>query len=360
MIDDAYVRTLRGELSELEQQLADPGVAANRKRFQELLADHSRRKRVLATCETFTALLRRKREAEEMRADADADPALLEMADAEIREVDAALPSAEREVTVALLPADPADERPAIFEIRAGTGGDEAALFAGDLHRMYTRYAENRGWTVSVLDVSPAELGGYKEIIFSIEGPQIYRRMKYESGVHRVQRVPATEAQGRIHTSTATVAVLPEADEVDEIDIKPDEIRIDYFRSSGPGGQNVNRTDSAVRITHLATGVVVQCQDEKSQHRNREKAMRVLKARLLDTQRQADAAKASATRRSQIGTGDRSERIRTYNFPQNRVSDHRINLTLYSLDRFIEGSLDEMLDALYDRDLADRMASRTA
>lgn len=357
MIDEAYVQTLREELRELEQQLSDPTVVAHRKQFQELLSRHSTRKRTLNICEEYVSLLRRKSEAEEITSDPNGDPELREMAMDELAGIEAALPAAEREVMIALLPSDPADERPAILEIRAGTGGDEAAIFAGDLYRMYARYAEGRGWTVSILDANPSELGGYKEMIFSLEGPQVYRHMKYESGVHRVQRVPATEAQGRIHTSAATVAVLPEADEVDDIDIKPEEIRVDYYRSSGPGGQNVNRTDSAVRITHLPTGLVVQCQDEKSQHRNRDKAMRVLKARLLDAQRQSDADKAAATRRSQIGSGDRSERIRTYNFPQNRVTDHRINLTLYCLDRLIEGDLDEMLEALQERDLAEKMAS---
>ena len=241
------------------------------------------------------------------------------------------------------------------MEIRAGTGGDEAALFAGDLYRMYTRYGEQRGWKTAIMDASSTSLGGYKEVIFSVEGDDVFRTLQFESGAHRVQRIPATETQGRIHTSAATVAVLPEAEDVDEIEVQPDEIRIDTYRASGAGGQHVNKTDSAVRLTHAPTGLVVQSQDERSQHRNKEKAMRVLKARLLDLQRQEEINKMASTRRNQVGSGDRSERIRTYNFPQNRVTDHRINLTLYSLDRMMEGMMQELLGTLYERNVEIRL-----
>jgi peptide chain release factor 1 len=252
---------------------------------------------------------------------------------------------------VALLTPDPQDDRGTILEIRAGTGGDEAALFAGDLFRMYHRYADSRGWVCKILDANPLGIGGYKEVIASIQGEDVFKWLKYESGVHRVQRVPATEASGRIHTSAATVAVLPEAVEIDEVDIPAEEVRVDVFRSSGPGGQSVNTTDSAIRLTHLPTGLVVQCQDEKSQHRNREKAMKVLQARLLDKQRQEEQAKRAGDRKSMIGTGDRSERIRTYNFPQNRLTDHRIGLTLYALESIIEGNLQQLIDPLYEHDI---------
>ncbi|MFH0880565.1 MAG: peptide chain release factor 1, partial [Lentisphaerota bacterium] len=294
-----------------------------------------------------------------MAGASETDPELREVAQAECKDLEARLPAAEKSLLLALLPPDPADSRNTIMEIRAGTGGEEAALFAADLYRMYSRYAEKQGWKVSMIDASPSDIGGYKEIIFTVEGAQVYRRLRYESGGHRVQRIPVTEAQGRIHTSAATVAVLPEADEVDEITVKPEELRIDLFRASGAGGQKVNKTESAVRLTHLPTGLVVVCQDERSQGRNKDKAMRVLCARLLDMQRSEDQKKMADERRSQIGSGDRSERIRTYNFPQNRITDHRINLTLYSLDRIIEGELDPLLGPLHDKDMEMRLANLT-
>ena len=257
-----------------------------------------------------------------------------------------------------LLPHDPNDERSVVMEVRPGAGGDEAALFAGDLFRMYSKYADARGWKTGIIDVSPSDLGGYKEIIFSVEGTDVYKTLRYESGGHRVQRVPETEAQGRIHTSAATVAVLPEVEEISEVEIKPEDLRIDLFCASGPGGQKVNKTESAVRLTHLPTGLVVACQDERSQNRNRDKAMRVLAARLLDLKRQQDHDKLASERKTQIGSGDRSERIRTYNFPQNRVTDHRINLTLYSLDQIMEGKLDDVIGALQARDIELRLAEQ--
>ena len=255
----------------------------------------------------------------------------------------------------ALLPPDPNEDRDAIVEIRAGTGGDEAALFAADLYRMYTRFADTHGFKIETLESSAGELGGFKEVIFKVTGDQVFRTLRYESGVHRVQRVPATEAQGRIHTSTATVAVLPEAEEVD-LELKPDEIRIEVCRAGGPGGQGVNTTDSAVQVMHIPTGTIVRCQDGRSQQKNKEKALTILRSRLLEEKQREEAEKYAAHRKSQIGTGDRSEKIRTYNFSQNRVTDHRINLTLYSLDRFLEGDIGEMIHALQAADMEERLA----
>jgi peptide chain release factor 1 len=275
----------------------------------------------------------------------DADPDVQEMARAEIAELEASLPGLEAELKDLLIPKDPNDEKNVIIEVRAGTGGDEAALFAGDLFRMYARYAEQQGWKYEALSMSETDGGGMKEVIALISGDRVYSRLKWESGVHRVQRVPTTESQGRIHTSTATVAVLPEAEEVD-LQIAANDLRIDVFRASGPGGQSVNTTDSAVRITHVPTGVVVICQDEKSQHKNKAQAMKILRSRILEAEKQRQADERASERRSQVGTGGRSERIRTYNFPQSRVSDHRIGLTLHKLEAILEGSLDELLDGV--------------
>ena len=273
------------------------------------------------------------------------DPELAEMARNEIEALEKELERVTHEIRIMLLPKDPYGNKDIIMEIRAGTGGEEAGLFAGDLYRMYTRYAERQNWKTSILNANETSLGGFKEVIFSISGEDVYSKLKYESGGHRVQRVPDTEASGRIHTSAATVAVLPEADEVD-VQIKPDELKVDTFRSSGHGGQHVNVTDSAIRITHLPTGLVVSCQDERSQMKNRAKAMKVLRARLLDRKLTEQEQQISAERKKQVGTGDRSQRIRTYNYPQNRVSDHRIGLTLYKLDRILEGEIDDLIDAL--------------
>jgi peptide chain release factor 1 len=285
-----------------------------------------------------------------------ADPEMRDLAEAELEALDRRLPELERGIQILLLPKDEADEKNAILEVRAGTGGEEAALFAAELFQMYQRYAALRGWRFETMDVSETGLGGYKEATASIIGRSVFARLKYESGVHRVQRVPATEAGGRIHTSAATVAVLPEAEEVD-IQIDEKDLRIDVFRSSGPGGQSVNTTDSAVRITHLPTGIVVSQQDEKSQHKNKAKAMRVLRSRLYDAQRSAIDAERAANRKSQVGSGDRSERIRTYNFPQGRVTDHRINLTLYKIDKVMNGeALDEVIDPLIAADEAERLS----
>jgi peptide chain release factor 1 len=283
------------------------------------------------------------------------DAEMRSLAEAELKALKEQLPELERRVKVMLLPKDEADERNAILEVRAGAGGDEASLFAAELFRMYLRYAELRGWKVEILGISETGLGGYREAAMAINGRGVFARLKFESGVHRVQRVPATEGSGRIHTSTATVAVLPEAEDVD-IHIDDKDLRIDVFRASGPGGQSVNTTDSAVRVTHLPTGVVVQQQDEKSQHKNKAKALKVLRARLYDMERAAREAERAATRRGQVGTGERSEKVRTYNFPQNRVTDHRINLTLHKIDRIMAGELDEIIEALIADDEASRLS----
>ena len=292
-----------------------------------------------------------------MADDEDSDAEMRAMAAEEADDIRARLPQAERDLVLRLLPRDAADERSAMLEIRAGTGGDEAALFAGDLFRMYQRYAEDRGWRVELISASAADLGGYKEVVASVTGAGVFARLKFESGVHRVQRVPVTESGGRIHTSAATVAVLPEAEEVD-VQIDEKDLRIDVYRSSGPGGQSVNTTDSAVRITHLPSGLVVIQQDEKSQHKNKARALKVLRARLYEMERQALAATRAADRKSQVGSGDRSERIRTYHFPQGRVTDHRINLTLYKIDKILSGeALDEIIDALTAADRAAKLAT---
>jgi peptide chain release factor 1 len=290
----------------------------------------------------------------EMLQDPNAE--IREMAGEEMAALQAQLPEAERALALKLLPRDAADQRPAMLEIRAGTGGDEAALFAGDLFRMYQRYAETRGWRVELISASAAELGGYKEVVASVTGQGVFARLKYESGVHRVQRVPVTESGGRIHTSAATVAVLPEAEDVD-VQINDADLRIDVYRSSGPGGQSVNTTDSAVRITHLPTGLVVIQQDEKSQHKNKAKALKVLRTRLYEQERERLASERAGARKSMVGSGDRSERIRTYNYPQGRVTDHRINLTLHRLPEILEGQLDELIGALISEDEAARLAS---
>ncbi len=286
----------------------------------------------------------------------DPSPEIRDMAGEELADLQGQLPAAERALALKLLPSDAADLRPAMLEIRAGTGGDEAALFAGDLFRMYQRYAENQGWKVELISASSAEVGGYKEVVASVRGQSVFAKLKYESGVHRVQRVPVTESGGRIHTSAATVAVLPEAEEVD-VQINDSDLRIDVYRSSGPGGQSVNTTDSAVRITHLPTGLVVIQQDEKSQHKNKAKALKVLRTRLYEQERERLASERAGARKSMVGSGDRSERIRTYNYPQGRVTDHRINLTLHRLPEILEGQLDELISALISEDEADRLAS---
>ncbi|MHB1303689.1 MAG: peptide chain release factor 1 [Acidiphilium sp.] len=315
--------------------------------------------RELAGIEPLEARISEFRAAQRAYAEAESartDPELRELADAELAELRAHLPGLEREITIALLPRDEADERAAILEIRPAAGGDEAALFAAELFAAYRRYADLRGWRFEILDYTTSELGGLREGIAEIAGRSVFARLKYESGVHRVQRVPATETQGRIHTSTVTVAVLPEAEEVD-VSINESDLRIDVFRASGAGGQHVNKTESAVRITHIPTGIAVAMQEERSQHKNRAKAMTILRARLYEQSRASLAAGRAADRKSQVGTGDRSERIRTYNFPQGRVTDHRINLTLHKIDRVMLGEFDEIVDALTEEDQAARLAA---
>jgi peptide chain release factor 1 len=331
---------------EIDRLLADPAVVANRQQFRELGQE---RGNLAPVVEKYREYQEARRRQEESRGLLDeSDPEMRALAQEELDELAVRLEGLERELRVLLTPKDPNDDKNIFLEIRAGTGGDEAALFAAELFRMYLRYAEARRWRVEVMSQTTTGIGGIKEVIALVEGRGAYSRLKYESGVHRVQRVPTTEASGRIHTSAVTVAVMPVAEEVD-VEIKPEELRIDVFRSSGPGGQSVNTTDSAVRITHLPSGLVVSCQDEKSQHKNKAKGLRILRARLKERMEEEQAAKRASERKGMVGTGDRSERIHTYNFPQNRVSDHRINLTLYRLDSFLEGNIQEMIDAQIGR-----------
>jgi peptide chain release factor 1 len=342
----------------LSAEMANPALEPSR--FVSLSKDYAELTPAAEAARAVLAMRREVAELEGLAADSSADADMRALAAEELPELKAKLPEAERNLALKLLPKDSADAKPAILEIRAGTGGDEAALFAGDLARMYQRYAELRGWRVETLSASPAELGGFKEVVMGVNGEGVFARLKFESGVHRVQRVPATEAQGRIHTSAATVAVLPEAEEVD-VQIDDKDLRIDVYRSSGPGGQSVNTTDSAVRITHLPSGLVVIQQDEKSQHKNKAKALKVLRSRLYDMEREKLASARSADRKAMVGSGDRSERIRTYNFPQGRVTDHRINLTLHRLPEIMEGTgLDELVSALIAEDEAERLAALDA
>lgn len=339
---------------ELEAALADPGFYDNPRAARDFAREHRQLRDLLADWERM-AKLRGELAASEAMAAGD-DAGLAELATAEIPELTARIAAAEHAVRVALLPPDPNEDRDVIVEIRAGAGGMEAALFAADLYRMYARYAEARGLRVEPLESSPSDLGGLKEVIFKVGGEGVFRALRFESGVHRVQRVPATEAQGRIHTSTATVAVLAEAEEVD-LELKPEELRIEVCRAGGPGGQGVNTTDSAVQVMHLPTGMIVRCQDGRSQQKNKEKALGILRARLLEAKQRAEAEKYAAQRKSQVGTGERNEKIRTYNFPQNRVTDHRIGLTVYSLERFLDGELGEMIKALQEADERARLAA---
>jgi len=358
MIDKTYLEGLRQRISELETEMSQPGVASDQNKMQALMRDYTQQKKIAAATQHVLDLQDTVSESRELLTDPSSDAELKEMAEAELAEAEEKLPGAEKAVMIALLPPDPADAKNVIIEIRAGTGGDEAAIFAGDLFRMYSYFAEENGLKISMMDVSPSEVGGYKEVVFSVEGEDVYKRLKYESGTHRVQRVPETETQGRIHTSAATVAVLAEVEDVD-VEIRNEDLKIDTYRASGAGGQHVNTTDSAIRITHIPTGTVVQCQDERSQHKNKAAAMRVLRAKIYETQRAEAEAEQAEARRSQVGTGDRSEKIRTYNYPQNRLTDHRINLTLYKLDRVMEGALDEIFDALYEHDVELKMKAQT-
>ena len=345
--------SIEEKYDELTEQLSKPEVISDQNKFQKYAKAHSDLSDIVSQYREYKSLVQKIKDAQEMlteEQDEDFKAMLLEELETlkEKREI------AEHDLQVLLLPRDPNDEKSVIMEIRAGTGGDEAALFASNLFRMYTRYAELQGWKIDIMDSHYTDIGGIKEIIFVVDGQGVYSRLKYESGVHRVQRVPTTESGGRIHTSAATVAVLPEAEEV-EVEIDPNEIRVDVYCSSGPGGQSVNTTQSAVRLTHIPTGLVVTCQDEKSQHKNKAKALRVLRARLKEIMEAEVNAEMAGARKSQVGSGDRSERIRTYNFPQGRVSDHRINLTLHKLDLVLEGQLNEIIDALIANDQAERL-----
>jgi peptide chain release factor 1 len=355
-IGEDRVKQLIDRFEGLEAQMAD-AASLSGEAYARLSKEYAELTEVVEGARELRRIRREIAALEEMARDSAADPEMRALAEEELRELGARLPQVERDLQLRLLPRDADDDRNVILELRAGTGGDEAALFAGDLFRMYQRHADLHGWTVEVMSANESSVGGYKEIVASVAGKGVYSRLKYESGVHRVQRVPVTEAGGRIHTSAATVAVLPEAEEVDIV-VEDKDIRIDVFRASGAGGQHVNTTESAVRITHLPTGIVVSQQDEKSQHKNKAKALKILRARLYEHEREQRDAERSQARRGQVGSGDRSERIRTYNFPQNRVTDHRINLTLYKLDLILQGQgLDELIDALAAEDEAERLAA---
>ncbi|MGI8906547.1 MAG: peptide chain release factor 1 [Candidatus Sumerlaeaceae bacterium] len=336
-------RDVEERFGSIEAQLSDPSLASDPGKLRQLSKSHSDLAQVVAKIREYHDVESRLEQARSLANDP--DPDMAEMARLELEELEGIHETLMKDIQFLLVPRDPLDEKNIIIEIRAGTGGDEAALFAFDLFRMYNYYCEKKGWKTELLSSNETGLNGFKEVIFSVTGERVYSRMKFEAGTHRVQRVPTTEAQGRIHTSAATVAVLPEAEEVDVV-IKPDDLRIDVFRSGGPGGQSVNTTDSAVRITHIPTGTVVSCQDEKSQHKNKAKALKVLRSRILEVEMQKQHAEQAATRKGMVGSGDRSERIRTYNFPQNRLTDHRINLTLYSLDRIMEGDLNPVIEPL--------------
>ncbi len=352
MLDSLH--DIHDRLSELEGRLADPALAHNQQEYRILVKEHAQLNRLAELQKKYERIKQQIADNRSLIHDDREDADIRELARLELDDLVSVKEQLERDIRIVLLPKDPNDDKNIFLEIRAGTGGDEAALFVADLFRMYCRYAESMGWKVEVMSSNPLGIGGFKEIIALISGEQVYSKLKFESGVHRVQRVPETEAQGRIHTSAVTVAILPEADEV-EVDLDPNELKFDVYRSSGPGGQSVNTTDSAVRVTHLPTGLVVTCQDEKSQHKNKAKALTVLRARLLDRLEQEQHDKISQSRKSQVGSGDRSERIRTYNFPQGRLTDHRINLTLYKLETIMNGKLDEVIQPLLECDQAERL-----
>ncbi|NMB96133.1 MAG: peptide chain release factor 1 [Clostridiaceae bacterium] len=339
---------------EINQELSDPSVISNNDLYRKLMKEHSELEPIVFKYREYKKIIKDIDEAREL-LDQQLDKDFREMVQEEFNDAKRKLETVQEELRILLLPKDPNDERNVIVEIRGGAGGEEAALFAGDLYRMYSRYAERNQWKCEILSLNETELGGIKEIVFSIEAKGAYNRLKYESGVHRVQRVPTTESGGRIHTSTATVAVLPEVDEVD-VDINPADLQIDTYRASGAGGQHVNKTSSAIRITHLPTGIVVTCQDERSQHKNKDKAMKILRSKLYEIAQEKQESEVAQNRKSQVGTGDRSERIRTYNFPQGRVTDHRIGLTLYKIEGILDGDLDEIINALITTDQSNKLA----
>jgi peptide chain release factor 1 len=349
------LESTRDRFEEVSGLLADPDVIGDQNRFRDLSKEYARLEPIIKLFGQHETLTGDVAAAEEMANDS--DPEIREMGQEELTGLQERLELLEVDLQKSLIPPDPHDDSNVFLEIRAGTGGDEAAIFAGDLFRMYSKYAESMRWPIEIISAREGEHGGYKEIVSRISGNNIYGKLKFESGAHRVQRVPATESQGRIHTSACTVAVLPEADEVEEIDINQNDLRVDTYRASGAGGQHVNKTDSAVRLTHLPTGIVVECQDERSQHKNRARAMSLLQAKLLDAEIAQREQEQAQTRKSLVGSGDRSERIRTYNYPQGRVTDHRINLTLYKLDEILEGSLDQVVDPLINEHQADQLAA---
>lgn len=347
------LQSFEDRYNELESLISDPDVIANMTEWQKHTKAHAKLTPIVTKIREYKEVQQGIKDALEMLGEK-LDDDFREMVSSELHELKKKNEELEQELKILLMPKDPNDEKSVIVEIRGGAGGDEAALFAGDLFRMYTRYAEDKGWRTEILDANPSDLGGFKEVIFTVDGDGAYSKLKYESGVHRVQRVPTTESSGRIHTSTVTVAVLPEAEEVD-IDVNQNDLKVDTYCASGAGGQHVNRTESAVRITHLPTGVVVTCQDEKSQLKNRDKAMRVLRAKLLELEQEKQRSEVAETRKNQVGSGDRSERIRTYNFPQGRVTDHRIGLTLHKLDFVLNGDIDELVNALITTSQSDQM-----
>ena len=348
---------MESKYTEISEKLSDPSVVSDNKLYASLMRDYKNMTPIIEKFREYKKAEMNFNDAREILGTGGIDKDFREMAQAEFEENKQAMENISQELKILLLPKDPNDDKNVIIEIRGGAGGEEASLFANSLYRMYTMYAESKGWKQEVLNANPTELGGFKEISFSIEGEGAYSRLKYESGVHRVQRVPETESQGRIHTSTVTVAVLAEADEV-ELQINPTDLKIDYFRASGAGGQHINKTESAVRITYLPTNVVVECQDERSQHKNKDKAMKILRSRIYEAMQEEQSAKIASERKLQVGTGDRSERIRTYNFPQGRLTDHRIGLTIYRLEDMLNGNLDEVFDALATADQAAKLAGQ--
>jgi len=352
------LEALADRLEEINALLADPDTINDQNRFRGLSQEYAQINPVVECFSDYRKHLEQQEEAQLMLGDDDAD--MREMASDELKQANESIARLENELQILMLPTDPNDDKNIFVEIRAGAGGDEAALFAGDLFRMYSRYAEIRRWKLEIINENRSEQGGYKEIILRIEGNDAYSRLKFESGGHRVQRVPETESQGRVHTSACTVAVMPEVDSVEAIEIKPKDLKVDTYRASGAGGQHVNKTDSAIRLTHLPSGLVVECQDERSQHKNRARAMSLLQSRLLQQEQDKQQSEQAQTRKSLVGSGDRSERIRTYNFPQGRLTDHRINLTLYKLDEIIEGNLDEVIEPLIAEHQADLLASISA